>query len=190
MGEPMWEKAARNFPEVPKGMNPWKVYSNAGVYPLYATIGLAALFCTGYMARLWGGHPDVNWSKEVRADANAYGTDRRTNIWNSRFGFREMNKHRLNIWPFNWVPMKGMPSPPPRKSPTRAHASSTLAITHTPCLTPRRDRRQAQVRRRHRVSLLRAGVYSSSSTGGLSRHAMVSSCGEAGTVACGPWATL
>eukprot|EP00324_Dicrateria_rotunda_P002570 CAMPEP_0206153702 /NCGR_PEP_ID=MMETSP1474-20131121/832_1 /ASSEMBLY_ACC=CAM_ASM_001110 /TAXON_ID=97495 /ORGANISM="Imantonia sp., Strain RCC918" /LENGTH=169 /DNA_ID=CAMNT_0053551625 /DNA_START=31 /DNA_END=541 /DNA_ORIENTATION=- len=102
-----WEQAAAGFPELPVGKTVKQIWNNPAVYPLWAVIGLASCVCGGYMAKYFGGHTDIAWSKKIRATHDHNGlVESRVASHNSHFGFRSLNKMNLNIFPFKFKSME------------------------------------------------------------------------------------
>lgn len=84
----------------------WKIWYNPAILPLYAAIGFGAAVCAGFMAKYFGGHTEISFSKSIRATFDHQGlSESRVASHNSHFGLRELNKRNVTIFPFSFVPM-------------------------------------------------------------------------------------
>ena len=60
------------------------------------------------MAKYFGGHTDIAFSKTMRSTPDHNGlSESRVASHNAHFGFRSLNKCHLNIYPFKFEPMQG-----------------------------------------------------------------------------------
>merc|ERR1719310_1193529 len=80
-------------------------FGEPGVYPLFATISLAAVVCCGFMTHYFTGHTEVSWDKQTRTTHDNQGlSEHRVHAHNWR-PFMWLNKHAVKVFPFNYRPM-------------------------------------------------------------------------------------
>ena len=79
------------------------------IIPLWAAIGAGAALCAGFMVKYFSGHTEISFSKSMRATYDHQGlSESRVASHNTRFGFRSLNKHNVNIFPFNFLSMENI----------------------------------------------------------------------------------
>ena len=87
----------------------WRIWYNPAIIPLYATIGLAAAVCAGFMAKYFGGHTEISFSKSIRSTFDHQGlSESRVASHNSHFGARSLNKGNVTLFPFSFKPMSAI----------------------------------------------------------------------------------
>ena len=61
------------------------------------------------MTKYFGGHTDICWDKQLRADADHQGkVESRVQSHNAHFGMRAFNKGYFSFYPFTFEPMEGI----------------------------------------------------------------------------------
>lgn len=95
--------------ELPRGKDPWKIWYNHAIIPLYAVSVVAAGLCSFFMYKYFTQNVEIAWGKEMRGTYDHTGLSTAKADSHTRRllypGMRERNKHNIKIFPFNFVPM-------------------------------------------------------------------------------------
>lgn len=99
-----WEQAANNWREIPKGMTVRQLWYNPAIVPIYAVVAAAATLNVVFLTKYFMGNCDIHFKKADRMNHEMSVNEGRVAWHNSRVGLRDINKKKLNIFPFSWVP--------------------------------------------------------------------------------------